>query len=278
MTRAEGGTLCSTGRFGHVQCIRPVHFVHDTCQAIDAFARENNLDPGFFARLIWQESRFDPNALSPARARGIAQFIDSTAELRGLRDSYNPAEALEFSAQYLGDLVRRFGNPGLAAVAYNGGETRASGLIAGTGGLARETVDYVQIITGQTAETWRDSPPDAPDFRLQGDKPFRAACHDMARNRTFTQFKPPAPTYAPWGVQLAFGTTESAARAAFDRRAQACAGTLAGQQLDLIFTRNRVSGRKGYYMARVGAATSRAANQLCNTIRKQGCTCAVYRN
>ena len=278
MIRAEGGTLCSTGRFGHVQCIRPAHFVYDTCQAIDTFARHNAIDPAFFARLIWQESRFDPNALSPASARGIAQFIDSTAQLRGLRDSYNPAEALEFSAQYLGDLVRRFGNPGLAAIAYNGGEARANGLIAGTGGLARETVDYVQIITGITAETWRDAPPAAPDLRLQGDVPFQAACRDMARNRRFTQFKPPAPSHAPWGVQLAFGVTESAARAAFDRRAQACIGTLADKPLDLIFTRNRVSGRKGYYMARVGADTSRAANLLCNTIRKQGCTCAVYRN
>lgn len=278
LARADPGTLCSTGRFGAVQCIRPDHFVHDTCQAIDAFARQNALAPAFFARLIWQESRFDPNALSPARARGIAQFIDSTAQLRGLRDSYNPAEALEYSAQYLGDLVRRFGNPGLAAVAYNGGEARAEGLVAGTGGLARETFDYVQIITGLTAETWRDSPPEDPDFRLQGDTPFQPACRDMARNRNYTQFKPPAPSYAPWGVQLAFGRTEAAARAAFDRRARACSGTLAGKQLDLIFTRNRVSGRKGYYMARIGAQSSREANGLCNTIRRQGCTCAVYRN
>ncbi|WP_394155223.1 lytic transglycosylase domain-containing protein [Loktanella salsilacus] len=278
LARAEGGTLCSTGQFGAVQCIRPAHFVADACQAIDVFAQENGMDPAFFARLIWQESRFDPNALSPARARGIAQFIDSTADMRGLRDPYNPAEALEFSAQYLGDLIRRFGNPGLAAVAYNGGEARAAGLIAGKGGLARETVDYVQIITGLTAETWRDNPPEEPDFRLQGDMPFRAACHDMAHNRSYTQFKPPAPSYAPWGVQLAFGTTENQARAAFERRAQACRGALADKPLDLIFTRNRVSGRQGYYMARVGAQTSRAANKLCNDIRRQGCTCAVYRN
>ena len=278
LAHAEAGTQCSTGRFGHVQCIRPAHFVHDTCQAIDAFARDNDLDPAFFARLIWQESRFDPNALSPARARGIAQFIDSTAALRGLRDPYNPAEALEFSAQYLGELTRRFGNVGLAAVAYNGGEARATGLIAGTGGLARETIDYVQIITGETAETWRDAPPAAPDFRLNGDMPFQPACHAMARNRSFTQFKPPTPSFAPWGVQLAFGRSEREARAAFDRRAQACRRTLEGRQLDLIFTRNRVSGRQGYYMARIGAETSREANQLCNTIRNQGCTCAVYRN
>ncbi len=278
MTRAEQGRLCSTGQFGPVQCIRPSHFVYDTCQAIDAFASHNALDPGFFARLIWQESRFDPNALSPASARGIAQFIDSTAKMRGLRDSYNTAEALEYSAQYLGDLVNRFGNMGLAAVAYNGGEARATGLIGGTGGLAHETIDYVQIITGLSAETWRDSPPEEPDFRLQGDMKFQPACRDMAQNRRYTQFKPPAPEYAPWGVQLAYGKSEAQARAAFTRRAQACNVTLAGKPIDLIFARNRVSGQRGYYMARVRAETSREANGLCNTIRRQGCTCAVYRN
>ncbi|SEN43118.1 Transglycosylase SLT domain-containing protein [Loktanella fryxellensis] len=276
--RAQEGTSCSTGTHGPVQCIRPAEFAVDTCQAIAAFAAHNAIDPHFFARLIWQESRFDPNALSPANARGIAQFIDGTAALRGLRDSNNPAEALEYAAEYLGDLIDRFGNPGLAAVAYNGGEARAAGLIAGTGGLARETIDYVRIITGLPAEVWRDAPPDAPDFRLQGDMAFLPACRDMAVNRSYTAFTPPPPDYAPWGVQLAYGRTMEEARAAFDRRATACRDTLADLPLDLIFTRNRVSGRAGFYMARVGAQTSRDANGLCNAIREQGCTCAVYRN
>ncbi len=91
----EPGTLCSAGAFGPVQCIRPSHAVHDTCQAISHFAARHGLDPGFFARLLWQESRFDPNALSHANAQGIAQFIPSTAELRGLVDPYAPAEAME---------------------------------------------------------------------------------------------------------------------------------------------------------------------------------------
>ncbi|MFZ3580796.1 lytic transglycosylase domain-containing protein [Loktanella sp. DJP18] len=278
MTRAEGGTLCSTGRFGHVQCIRPAHFVHDTCQAIDAFAQVNDLDPAFFARLIWQESRFDPNALSPARARGIAQFIDSTAQMRGLRDSLNPAEALEYSAQYLGDLVRRFGNVGLAAVAYNGGEARAAGLIAGTGGLARETIDYVRIITGKSAETWRDAPPADPDFRLQDGVPFRAACHDMARNRAFSRFTPPAPVYAPFGIQMAYGLTEAAARRSFRNITRQCATAVSKEELQIVFVRHRVLGRNGYYAARLAAETGRTGNQTCNKLREQGCLCAVYPN
>ena len=278
LPRAEPGTLCSAGKWGPVECIRPSHFVFDTCQALEVFATRHGLDPGFFARLIWQESRFDPNALSPANARGIAQFIDSTAALRGLRDSYNPAEALEHSAEYLGEMVRRFGNPGLAAVGYNGGERRAEGLIAGTGGLARETIDYVQIITGLTAETWRDAPPEAHDFRLQKDKPFRDACFELARDRRLTPYPRPKPAVRPWGVQLAFGRSQSEARRAFERQTAACRGVAAGEKLDLVFVKNRVSGQKGFYMARISRDSVREANALCRRFRAAGCVCAVYEN
>ncbi|MHA6325218.1 lytic transglycosylase domain-containing protein [Roseivivax sp. CAU 1753] len=272
------GTMCSAGKWTQVHCIRPAHFVHDTCQAIEAFSRAHRLDPHFFARLLWQESRFDPNAVSPAKARGIAQFIDATAARRGLADSLNPALALEHSAQYLGELIARFGNPGLAAVAYNGGESRAEGLIAETGGLARETVQYVQIITGLTAETWRDAPPDTHDFDLQSQLDFQPACHDLARNRRLTAYPPPEPRHAPWGVQVAFGRSADAARAAFRRKTRTCQRAVSSAELDLVFVKNRVSGRQGYYMARLGADDARAAGKLCDRIRASGCVCAVYRN
>ena len=278
--RAESGpgTICSSGRHGPVQCIREAHFAYDTCQAIQAFADVNGLPRGFFARLIWQESRFDPNALSPADARGIAQFIDGTAALRGLRDSLNPALALEYSAQYLAEMTGKYGNVGLAAVGYNGGERRAEGLIAGTGGLMPETVHYVQIITGLTAETWRDDPPEDHDFRLQGDMPFLEACVDMAENRRWSAYRPPEPVVAPWGAQMAFGRTPSLARDSYARRARACGFDRGAAPLDIVFVRNRVSGRKGYHMARVGAQSSGDANAICERARRGGCACAVFRN
>ncbi|RYH02380.1 lytic transglycosylase domain-containing protein [Salipiger sp. IMCC34102] len=269
---------CSSGRFGPVQCIRAAHFAYDTCQAIQVFADQGALPRGFFARLIWQESRFDPNALSPADARGIAQFIDSTAQLRGLRDSLNPAEALEFSAQYLAEMTRKYGNVGLAAVGYNGGERRAEGLIARTGGLMPETIDYVQIITGLTAETWRDAPPEDHDFQLQGDMPFMEACLDLAQNRRFTAYPPPKQVVKPWGAQLAFGRSPAQARASYDRRTRACGFDRGAAPLDIVFVRNRVSGQQGYHMARVGADDSRSANAICIEARRRGCACAVYAN
>ena len=274
----EPGTQCSTGKWNHVQCIRPSYFVHDTCQALEFFARENDLDPGFFTRLIWQESRFDPNAVSPADARGIARVIESTALQRGLQASHNPAEALEHSAHYLGEMTRRYGNQGLAAVGYNGGERRAEGLIAGTAGLAQETVDYVQIITGLWAEDWRDEPPEDHDFRLQGDVPFQEACRDLARNRTLTAYPPLTPPYKPYGVQVAFGTSESRARSQAHSRTASCRSQTEGVQLDIIRVRNRVSGRKPYYMARYGRDSAQAAHRLCSALRSAGCICAVYKN
>ena len=93
---------CSSEKWGHSHCIRSDHFVYDTCNAIETFSKRHGLDTGFFARLIGQESRFDPNALSHANARGIAQFIPSTARIRGLKDPYNPADALEHSSPISG--------------------------------------------------------------------------------------------------------------------------------------------------------------------------------
>jgi hypothetical protein len=275
---SEPGTLCSDGAFGPVQCIRPSQFVHDTCQAIGHFAARNGLDPGFFARLLWQESRFDPNALSHANAQGIAQFIPSTAKLRGLIDPYNPAEAMEYSAEYLGELTRRYGNQGLAAVAYNGGERRAGALVAGGATLPRETVNYVRIITGVSADTWAEDPPETHDFSLQPDKPFPAACHELARDRRLTALAPPEPELAPWGVQMAFGTTKARAMAQYRERARRCSGPVAGDEPDLVWKKSRASPRGGYWMARVGRDDRQAAWSLCKALKARGCACAVYKN
>lgn len=268
---------CSTGKWGHVHCIRAAHFVHDTCAAIEVFATRHGLDTGFFARLIWQESRFDPNALSHANARGIAQFIPSTARLRGLKDPYNPADALEHSAQYLAEMVRRYGNEGLAAIGYNGGEGRAEGFVQGRG-LAPETVNYVPIITGLSAEQWRDSPPEAHDFSLAPGVGFQQACREMASNRRLTAIKRVAPPVKPWGVQLGFGTSKDAAQTKVRAMTRSCRGQMAGEKLDLIFVKNRVSGRKGFYFARIGRDSRRGAQRLCDSLRRARCTCLVVEN
>ncbi|MFN3210404.1 MAG: lytic transglycosylase domain-containing protein [Roseovarius sp.] len=271
-------TICSSDKWGPPQCIRKAHFVYDTCNAIETFATRHGLDPHFFARLIWQESRFDPNALSPANARGIAQFIPSTARLRGLGDPYNPAEALDHSAHYLAEMARRYGNLGLAAIGYNGGERRAEGLIAGTGGLARETVDYVRIITGVPYQNWTEKPVPAPDLRLSHDLPFDKACFELARNRRMTALKSYVPKVQPWGIQMAFGITKEASLAKFRSQTRACAGLIGKEEPDLLFQKSRASPKGGYFMARLGRETRDAARDDCEKFRAAGCICRIYRN
>lgn len=271
------GTLCSSGRLAAPVCIRPDHTAHDICQSIARSARAHGLDPHFLARLLWQESRFDPHALSPAEARGIAQFIDATARRRGLRDPYNPAEAIDRAAHYLAELTRRFGNIGLAAVAYNGGEHRAADLLSGTDRLAAETRDYLRIITGLEAAEWLADPAPAPDLRLDARLPFARACERLARDRRLTPLVVPT-RRAPWGVQLAFGTDKAAARAKFRTRTRRCAGEIGSREPDLVWDKSRASPTGGYWMVRLGAPDARSARALCAKLARKGCRCMVARN
>lgn len=48
----------------------------------------------------YAESAFDPNAVSPAGARGIAQIVDKTAEQHGI-DPFDPEQAIMFQASYM---------------------------------------------------------------------------------------------------------------------------------------------------------------------------------
>src|SRR6266702_3521948 len=99
------------------------------CLMIESAARTYDLPVDFFARVIWQESRFQPNVVGPMtrsgqRAQGIAQFMPGTAAERRLLDPFNPVQALPKSAGFLRDLLGEFGNFGLAAAAYNAGPRR----------------------------------------------------------------------------------------------------------------------------------------------------------
>jgi Transglycosylase SLT domain len=55
----------------------------DICRAVEEDAAANGLPVEFFARVIWQESRFNAQTVSPKGARGIAQFMPQTADWRG---------------------------------------------------------------------------------------------------------------------------------------------------------------------------------------------------
>jgi soluble lytic murein transglycosylase-like protein len=67
------------------------------------------------------ESGFNPRAVSPAGARGIAQFVPGTAASYGLRDPFDPVASIDAQAHLISDLLRQFRSIPLALAAYNAG-------------------------------------------------------------------------------------------------------------------------------------------------------------
>ncbi len=111
------------------------------------------IDPNNFIRQIQQESHFDPNALSPSGAVGIAQFIPSTAASIGV-NPYDPVSALDGAARLMASLSSQFGGDySKALAAYNAGPGAVQAAV-NMGGvmwlayLPPETQNYVRTIMG----------------------------------------------------------------------------------------------------------------------------------
>jgi soluble lytic murein transglycosylase-like protein len=76
---------------------------------LEQSAAENTLPVEFFARVIWQESRFDAHAVSPKGAAGIAQFMPATASWHGLADPSGrklAAASTQFCFRAISDVAR----------------------------------------------------------------------------------------------------------------------------------------------------------------------------
>lgn len=146
------------------------------CHALRQAAEASGIPVPFFARLIWQESRFRANEVSHAGAQGVAQFMPETAAEVGLDDPFDPLKALPASARLLRKLRDDFGNLGLAAAAYNAGSGRIQKWLARQDELPRETRDYVRIITGTKAEDWIE---DADLLAIRIDLPREAPCEGI---------------------------------------------------------------------------------------------------
>lgn len=146
------------------------------CHALREAAEASGIPVPFFARLIWQESRFRANEISEAGAQGVAQFMPETAAEVGLDDPFDAMKALPASAKFLRKLRDDFGNLGLAAAAYNAGPGRIQKWLARESELPRETRDYVRIITGTRAEDWTER---AESLAIRIDLPREAPCEGI---------------------------------------------------------------------------------------------------
>ncbi|MCI4663613.1 MAG: lytic transglycosylase domain-containing protein [Neomegalonema sp.] len=254
----------------------------DICRAIEHFAQRDGLPPPFFARLIWRESLFDPNAVSHAGAQGVAQFMPATARRRGLKDSFNPAEALGASAAFLADLRRQFGNLGLAAAAYNAGEGAIDGVRARRRGAPGETIAYVLAITGLPIEDWLDGKPKPKrNYALSAASmkgaPFLQACRALAATR---RIKPMARSarWKPWGALISVNRSHRGAARIY-AAARARSPKLFGAAPPLIL-RRRIPGRgrRALFAAMIGSNSRAAALRICRRIAARGAPCIVVKN
>ena len=118
-------------------------------------ARRFDLSPALIEAVVWQESRWREDAVSPVGARGLAQLMPGTARDLGV-DPDNPLANLEGGARYLREQLDRFdGDLEKALAAYNAGPGR----VIRSGGIPRirETQVYVASIMGRLSDHSRSS-------------------------------------------------------------------------------------------------------------------------
>jgi hypothetical protein len=250
--------------------------VDEICHTLALAAADNDLPEEFFTRLIWQESHFDPKAVSPKGAQGIAQFMPATAAMRGLINAFEPLQALRESAGYLRELRTTFsGNLGLAAAAYNAGPGAVEAWLAGRGYLPFETQAYVRIVTGYAAEAWKAKP--TPQLESSPPEPTGARCAALAKalleNVHHRLPLSSSPAWGPWGVQLAGNWSEGSVLAAYERLRRKYPSIL-GDRLPLVMNNPRAAP----YIVRVSEKSRAEANALCAKLHAAGGACIVLRN
>jgi Transglycosylase SLT domain/SPOR domain len=251
------------------------------CQLVEEAAAANRLPFEFFARVIWQESRFRSDAVGPVtrsgrRAQGIAQFMPLTAAERFLRDPFDPAEALPKSAEFLRELQEQFGNLGLAAAAYNAGPTRVRDWLAGRRTLPSETQAYVRIVTGRRAEEWR---PQVTLSTLNVTIPADMSCEKIVARAPMPNKEASNKSISPWAVQLIGDLSEVKALAAYgalQKKHEAILGKY--QPMVMRTTTVKMTAAPTWTRVRVEADSRQVAEALCSRLRAAGETCLVQRN
>lgn len=111
---------------------------------VDELSARYELSVALIEALVWQESRWREQAVSPKGARGLTQLMPATARELGV-DPDDPFANLEGGARYLRAQLDRFdGDLEKALAAYNAGPgrvERANGIPR-----IRETQNYVAAI------------------------------------------------------------------------------------------------------------------------------------
>jgi hypothetical protein len=134
-------------------------------EPIASAASRWNVPGSVLAAQLLAESNFNPFAVSPAGASGIAQFMPGTAASYGLRDPLDPDAAIDAQAHLMSDLLRQFGEVSLALAAYNAGPAPVQSCSCVP--PYPETQAYVSRILGLLGGVGAIAPP-ALEVRLVG--------------------------------------------------------------------------------------------------------------
>ena len=138
---------------------------HDLDLIIERTGRAQGVDPRLIHAVIWQESKYKPDAESGVGAQGLMQLMPAAAKRFGCDDRNDAASNVTAGTKYLRWLLKRFdGNVTLALAAYNAGE----GNVDKYEGVPPfgETEAYVRIITGRYGKTYHPvlTPEDAASY------------------------------------------------------------------------------------------------------------------
>lgn len=117
-------------------------------QIAGQYEEREGLPRGTLRSLVFQESRGNPNTVSPAGARGVAQFMAPTAKAYNV-DVADPWDSLRGAAEYLGDSFKKYGTLQAALAEYNGGPRQANAVVAGKAPSAKETRNYIEQVSSR---------------------------------------------------------------------------------------------------------------------------------
>jgi soluble lytic murein transglycosylase len=145
-----------------------------------------DLDPALVLSVMKKESGFNPNAVSPAGATGLMQVMRATGASAALQlgmpehNLLNPEHSVKIGCYVLAGMKGRCAKYNLsedmeikcALAGYNGGGAAADRFArsGSTASLARETSNYLDVITGLYQPAYESRVKESVDF-VQADKP-----------------------------------------------------------------------------------------------------------
>ena len=146
LVAAGGAAVVSAEPEWYLRLRYPLEYEH----IVRGHAANYELDPALLAAVIYQESKFDPNAQSDSGAIGLMQLLPETAKGIAARtggsefhvgDLRNPEINIRYGSWYLRHLLDKYGSERKALAAYNGGQGNVDrGVVYG------ETEHYVDRV------------------------------------------------------------------------------------------------------------------------------------